>query len=319
MGLVMSDGSWLNRDEFDPIILRGRDCVVTVESLSRGKVKAPAFTNCEMLGYVAKGSVDAFLIDLEDRPRGRSLPKGSFFRIPPTLIHWFRNTGANSAVLMSVLVPTDRDDWESEKGTPLASAWEDESTFLKMPRSWFADVTRYAVNTDDEMKALKNPPTGLFKTAEEVGDFEISHHLVVPLRTKVVGSNVASIMVAARPGTYHSTPHIHAAEQINIVLKGSNWGFCVGPNNMYDATGHREGFMFRFPKMVPHWAWGQDGSGSSSIEFHVPGLHGDPDFKVGLVSMETSDDSLNPSMDKARNIFLDSNSVPVAEIEARSV
>lgn len=316
MGLVLSDARWLEGDQRDPVVAAGKLATVTVSLVAARTAVRPVFTNYELLGYVASGSVEAFVIDLADKPRGQVLPEGSFFRVPATLIHWFRNRGDRYAVLMTVLVDNGSEPWGGDvAGTPLAADWEDPADFMRATPAWPADPGRYPVSEDDEKGALASPPNGLFRTPAEVDEFRISHHLVVPLRTKVVAGRGASIMVAERPGTYHSTPHIHAAEQINIQVEGLNWKYCVGPDGRYAASQARAGDIFRFPNMVPHWAWGRDGGGSKVVEFHVPGLHGDPDFQVGLVTLLSDDDNLEPSESRARNIFLDNAAIPIAAIE----
>lgn len=318
MALVLSDDRWL-RDEGRPasLLARGKAATVKVTTIGAESASKPAFVNYETVGYVADGTVEAFLVDLADRPRGQVLGAGSFFRIPATLIHWFRNRGAVPALLMSALVANDSPPWQGPaEGVALAAEWEDEEEFMKPAPPWQADPSRYPVGEDDEKRALGDPPRSLFRPGNEVKEFGISHHLVVPLRTKVVCGVGASIMVADRPGTYHSTPHIHAAEQINVVTRGSNWKYCIAPDGRYAAAETKAGDVFRFPTMVPHWAWGRDGSGSGVVEFHVPGLHGDPDFRVGLVSLVSDDADLEPVSTRARNIFLDTSAYPLEEIES---
>lgn len=315
MGLILSSTAAL--DTAGEVTVAGVDGAVKVWTIEAATKTHPEFLPYEVLGYVAKGTVDAFVIDLLDQPRGRRLPEGSFFRIPNTLIYWFHNHGTEAATLMAVIVRREGIDWTGQSSSiPLVAKWEDPSSVMNVMPNWPADATRYSVSDDDEEKALGNAPDGLFKIPEEAEVFEISHHLAVPLRTKVVNGVGASIMVAERPGTYHSTPHIHAAEQFNVAIRGGGNGYCVGPTGEFSSRHAAAGDIYRIPNMSPHWAWGKNGGGSKMVEFHLPGLHGDPDFRLGLVSMMSGDELLEPKDDRTRNIFLDIKSLPVEEIES---
>jgi hypothetical protein len=274
----------------------------------------------EKVGYVARGTVTLFVLDLGDTLRAQELPAGAFFRVPPTLISWLHNvSGAHSTVVVGLVPAYAEQGGELLDATLLHADWEDPEELMEVRRGWLADPRQYRIGESDQHGALTRPPGGLVRLPDDVSEFGISNHLNVPLRTKIVCGERVSIMVAQREGTYHSTPHVHPAEQINAVIRGSNWAFCVGPDGQQTAVETGQGSIFRFPNLVPHWAWGRDGSGSKVVEFHFPGLHGDPDMAGGTVSLVTTDPLLETPTDRARNIFIDAASIPVEAIETATV
>src|SRR5579864_8797116 len=68
-----------------------------------------------------------------------------------------------------------------------------------------------------------------------------------------IGARIAygcesSVMVAVRQPQYHSKPHRHDAEQLNVVLEGELFVF-VG----VDGFLARKGDVFRIPRNAVHW------------------------------------------------------------------
>lgn len=316
----MNDRDWWSADHCNDVTVTGKGGAVRVTHFRSGEAETPSFDFYEKVAYVARGTVNFFLIDLADEVRGHVLPEGSFFRVPPTLIHWVRNSDDSLATIVTGLVESRGQAWgEPLETVALAADWEHPTEFMDVRKSLPADPHQYALSTDDEQRALNGDSIELVKVADDVSDFGISNHLKVPLRTKIVFGRGVSIMVAERPGAYHSTPHVHAAEQINAVIRGSNWAYCLGPNGEHTAVETDNGSIFRFPTLAPHWAWGRDGSGSKVVEFHFPGLHGDPDMAAGAVSLIATSENLEPATDRARNVFVDNNAVPVKEIESVSL
>jgi hypothetical protein len=319
MSLIREDNDWWGDDSSDVVIAARRGGVL-ITQLAAGKAESPAFDCYEKIGYITRGTVKLFILDLEDNLRAQELPEGSFFRVPPTLISWMRNDGQEPATVTTGVVPAYAEQGgEPLEATILCADWEDPDGFLIVRKGWPADPRQYRIGQDDQEHAYSRPPGALVKLPDSVQEIGITNHLNVPLRTKIVCGERASIMVAERVGAYHSTPHVHPAEQVNAVIEGSNWAYCVGPNRQQTAfeTGH--GSIFRFPNLVPHWAWGRNGSGSKVVEFHFPGLHGDPDMAGGTVSLVTGDRVLEPASDRARNIFVDRTRLPVEEMESVTV
>jgi len=70
------------------------------------------------------------------------------------------------------------------------------------------------------------------------------------LSTKVVYGKESSLMLATRPGGYHSRPHIHDTEQMNYVVDGEIWVFVDDEFFLVKA-----GDFYRVPAMAVHWGW----------------------------------------------------------------
>jgi uncharacterized RmlC-like cupin family protein len=91
------------------------------------------------------------------------------------------------------------------------------------------------------------------------------------LSTQMVYGVGGSLLWAERPAGYHSTPHIHASEQLNWVIDGELWFFV-------EARGFvaRRGDFFRIPEMLVHWAWNRSEQPCQVVEAHFPGMQHDP-------------------------------------------
>ena len=98
--------------------------------------------------------------------------------------------------------------------------------------------------------------------------------------TKLVHGNGSSIMVAERPAGYHSRPHIHDTEQLNLAQAGELWIF------IEERAFHlKKGDFLRIPAGKIHWSWNKGSEPCELFEVHTPGLQADPkhaDFAVGL-------------------------------------
>ena len=114
--------------------------------------------------------------------------------------------------------------------------------------------------------------------------------------TLVYGKNF-SIMTATRPGGYHSNPHVHDCEQVNIVADGELIIFV-------DEKGYlcKKGDYFRIPANLLHWSWNQTDAPMTLIEVHSPGLQNDP--KCSEYSQDLFDDGETVEVSgKPINIF----------------
>ena len=120
--------------------------------------------------------------------------------------------------------------------------------------------------------------------------------------TKAVYGNSSSLMIATRPGGYHSRPHQHDSEQLNWLQKGDIWVF------IDDQAFHmKEGDFLRIPADAVHWSWNRSDAPCTVIEVHTPGLHDDPiikSFAVGLFGPDEEPDFSGAPV----NIFLGDDS-----------
>lgn len=98
--------------------------------------------------------------------------------------------------------------------------------------------------------------------------------------TTAVHGNASSLMLATRPDGYHSDPHWHECEQINLLQSGTLWIFVEDRAFLL-----RPGDVLRIPARAVHWAWNRSGSPCTLLEVHSPGMQYDPTvsaFAIGL-------------------------------------
>ena len=89
--------------------------------------------------------------------------------------------------------------------------------------------------------------------------------------TTIVYGDNCSIMMAERPAGYHSRPHVHDCEQINLVMEGELIIFI-------DEQGvlMKKGDYNRIPANAMHWSWNKSDKPIVLLEVHSPGLQSDP-------------------------------------------
>jgi mannose-6-phosphate isomerase-like protein (cupin superfamily) len=98
--------------------------------------------------------------------------------------------------------------------------------------------------------------------------------------TTLIHGTSASLMVAERPAGYHSRPHVHDCEQLNLLQDGELHVYCDG--RVYHL---RPGDVLRIPPNAVHWSWNRGDAPCTLIEVHAPGLQSDPEvapIAVGL-------------------------------------
>jgi quercetin dioxygenase-like cupin family protein len=114
--------------------------------------------------------------------------------------------------------------------------------------------------------------------------------------TKAVYGNASSLMVATRPAGYHSQPHFHDCEQLNLLRDGQLWVFIEDQAIHLDA-----GDFLRIPAGKVHWSWNQSDQPCVLFEVHTPGLHADPlisSFAVGLHDPDEDPDFLGSPVNR---------------------
>ena len=83
--------------------------------------------------------------------------------------------------------------------------------------------------------------------------------------TKMVYGDECSMMLATRPGGYHSRPHIHDCEQMNYVIDGEIWVFVDDEFFLVKA-----GDFYRVPAMAVHWGWITSDKPCTILEVFAP-------------------------------------------------
>jgi gentisate 1,2-dioxygenase len=86
-------------------------------------------------------------------------------------------------------------------------------------------------------------------------------------------------MHAVRAPGYHTTPHAHAAEQLNHMLQGEIWYFVEDQGFLCKA-----GDFHRVPSNQIHWAWNRSNADAIVVEAHAPALVAGPQSEgsIGL-------------------------------------
>ena len=91
--------------------------------------------------------------------------------------------------------------------------------------------------------------------------------------TRIVHGQNSSLMLAERPPGYHSRPHTHDCEQLNVLHEGELHIYTE------EAAYHlRAGDALRIPPNLIHWSWNRSDAPCLLIEVHTPGIHHDPNL-----------------------------------------
>lgn len=128
--------------------------------------------------------------------------------------------------------------------------------------------------------------------------------------TKIIYGMHSSLMIAERPGGYHSKPHTHDCEQLNYLQSGQLHVFTEDAAYVLEV-----GDVLRIKPNVVHWSWNKAEEPCVLIEVHSPGMQDDPtlaSFAVGLFA-EDEDPSVSGS---PTNKFVHPSSVDVERIES---
>lgn len=85
------------------------------------------------------------------------------------------------------------------------------------------------------------------------------------MSTKMVRGNESTLMLATRPGGYHSRPHKHDTEQMNYVIDGEIWVFVEQEFFLVKA-----GDFYRVPRNAVHWGWITSDQPCTILEVFAP-------------------------------------------------
>ncbi|WP_411968898.1 cupin domain-containing protein [Haloferax sp. YSSS75] len=120
------------------------------------------------------------------------------------------------------------------------------------------------------------------------------------LVTRMVYGKSMSMVYAERPADYHSTPHVHDAEQFNYVLEGKIWIFVEDEADLLEP-----GDFSRVPRMAVHWSKVEEGP-CVMVESHSPPYIGDEGLaganKEKVVGLFTDDETPEASAE-ASNVW----------------
>jgi quercetin dioxygenase-like cupin family protein len=85
------------------------------------------------------------------------------------------------------------------------------------------------------------------------------------MSTQMVYGNESCLMLATRPGGYHSHPHKHDTEQNNYVVDGEIWVFVEDKFFLVKA-----GDYYRIPRNAVHWGWITSDKPCTILEVFAP-------------------------------------------------
>jgi quercetin dioxygenase-like cupin family protein len=128
--------------------------------------------------------------------------------------------------------------------------------------------------------------------------------------TRAVHGVQASLMVATRPGGYHSKPHTHDCEQLNWLTAGHVWIFVEDR-----AYAMHPGDFLRIPANAVHWAWNRSDEPCSLVEVHAPGLQDDPSVAHISVGLFAEDESPTVSAGPRTTFLPSNNDIDQAAVE----
>jgi len=89
----------------------------------------------------------------------------------------------------------------------------------------------------------------LYVRKEDVQDDTVTTQYT-HMSTQMVYGTESCLMLATRPGGYHSHPHKHDTEQMNYVVDGEIWVFVEDKFFLVKA-----GDYYRIPRNAVHWGW----------------------------------------------------------------
>lgn len=152
--------------------------------------------------------------------------------------------------------------------------------------------------------ALYTPASNIVKGSMDMGDTSFETQLVYGISS--------SLMIATRPPGYHSSPHVHDCEQLNILHSGELYIFTEEGAYLLN-----EGDAFRVKPNLVHWSWNRSDRPCVLIEVHSPGVQSDPRLAPFATSLLDSGESL--AGDGPVNLFPPFSADEVARIEALPV
>jgi len=148
------------------------------------------------------------------------------------------------------------------------------------------------------------------KMTEHIAQSAVGNSL---LRAQKVYGVETSIMFAERGPGYHTSPHMHDCEQMNIIVSGEMFFFV-------DGHGYRckPGDVMRIPRNAVHWAWNRGNETAVLVESHSPPLTGtvfDHGEAVALLGPNEDDASIQHK----GNILVKMDQAEINAIEARAI
>ena len=221
--------------------------------------------------HVLKGELSIFMEDHE-----YSLLPGDFLNVPDKAIHWGWNRTSDICVVIDAHCPPNPPSDSHGLLDPL------ESQGLVPPSStviWLSDEYAQAEN---DLPSAQEDSVWLAR-GNSVGTNVHGVSGTGSLTSQFVYAESLNFMIARRGAGYHSRPHVHDCEQMNLLVEGRLWIFVE--DRAYQLS---SGDFFRVPRGARHWAY-NDAEDCLLVEAHAPLLDpGSKEHAVALLPKGTS-------------------------------
>lgn len=300
----------------------GHQGSVTHATWSSGYRSQPQVYAGDQFIHVLSGELHAFLIDGLARRNSFVMRCGDFLRVPSMSVYWVVNKHADVCRLAVFRCPGVQ--WFSDldlSAQGLFAEWESEEH--RAPNATqgtnLVERAHYPV---EAMEAMPLAPgaysAGLLGVDDAIPLSRVDNPDGTWLSTKIVYGPGASVMKGTRPAGYHSRPHIHACEQINLVLKGNLWGYVVDPSGAPHAFEIGSGDFWRVPAMAVHWIFNRSADTCELIELHTPGLQDDPKLRSGAIPLLADYEPETARHRIVSNIYVETAPSLVADAELQA-
>jgi mannose-6-phosphate isomerase-like protein (cupin superfamily) len=278
---------------------RGRRAGLRVWSLDAGQAEDPHVHAAEQIGHVLAGTLQLTVVRRDGDRHAVIARAGDFYRVPPMTVHWTATDEGCSVVEYHT---------PALAGHELTAPWEPPAE--RPAPTYRVSAASYA----NGASAVAEELPGTLVRADAVPVHAVHNPDGSDLTTQVVFGQRASVMVGSRPDGYHSRPHVHDCEQVNVVVAGRLEGYVVDPDGGVHGSLLGVGDVWRVPTLAPHWIYNRGGEPCRLVEVHAPGLHGDPLLQETAVALIGPDEPPPPPGD-ARNIYVELDAELVEQAE----
>lgn len=282
---VVESGNLRNQDPntLSTKLVYGTETAFRYAGRAPGYHSKPHVHDCEQLNYVLEGELSIYMEGMEYR-----IGPGDFMNVPANAVHWAWNRGETNCVMIESHTPVHA----PRNAYGLFDDGEEVGQIAWSPTIWLSD--KYAEGEEDFPLAPENSPW-VARSASVRPSQHSQMASAGKLESLFVYGETTNLMVATRAGRYHSKPHIHDCEQLNLLLKGQLWIFLEDRGYLL-----RPGDFFRVPRLRSHWAWNDEETDCLLVEVHSPVL--DPAAKENAVPLFPKERM--PFLKTVRNLFL---------------
>jgi mannose-6-phosphate isomerase-like protein (cupin superfamily) len=240
----------------DTRMVYGESLSMSYSKRESGYYSGPQVHDTEQLNYVLSGEISIYMFNREYR-----LKAGDFMHIPKMAVHWACTRGTATCKIIETHNPPNIG---KETVCSRATGLFEGSESVKCISETIQLTDKYAESEEEMPLVTSDDPYWI--SGDRIQPSEHKHmRSAGGLFSLYVHAYETNLMIARRGPGYHSTPHVHQAEQMNFLLSGRLWIFAMEKAFLLKA-----GVFFRIPAMVPHWAWNDGDEDCQLIEAHSP-------------------------------------------------